>query len=79
MLNSYGFFCKKGDMFKQLDKRKEIDKELIYTHINGEQINICEKDIINGRYIILYGKGLPLDKYNVNRGDLICEINNYIK
>jgi DnaJ domain len=123
-INNNGFYCKDGDMFKQIEIKKtengeiengeiengeiengeiengeiengeiengetengeiengEIENgetengEKYYFHVNGDKIKIDENDIINNKYIIFYGLGLPLSKSGCNRGDLVCEI-----
>lgn len=79
--NNYGFFCKNGDMFKEikinsggLDSKLE-NNFFLYSHIDGKKIKIAKDEIIDNKYIILNGLGLPLNKFDDVRGDLICEIN----
>jgi DnaJ-class molecular chaperone len=78
--NNNGYYCKNKDMFKEIEieigieKNDETINQMFYYHINGEKIRINENEIIDNKYIIFYGFGLPLTNINNERGDLICEI-----
>jgi DnaJ-class molecular chaperone len=74
--NNKGFYCKNGDMFKEIEIEKNNENEdlMYYFHIDGEKIKINKDEIIDNKYIIFYGLGLPLSNVNNTRGDLVCEI-----
>lgn len=75
-INNKGYYCKNGDMFKEIniDKNAEV---INYQHLDGKMINIKRGDLLendNGnKYIIFNGFGLPKTD-DIKRGDLVCEI-----
>ena len=72
-MNNDGYYCKNGDMYKELKIQKFTDNDNIsFQHINKTIINIAPKDIIDDKYIIIPELGLPISK--TKRGDLVCEI-----
>jgi curved DNA-binding protein CbpA len=75
-INNCGYYCKNGDMFKEIINDNDNDKNetISYYHIDGKIININKNDFIDDKYIIFNGFGLPRPELLSGRGDLICEI-----
>lgn len=76
-INNYGYYCKNGDMFKEIkmnnsNNNSDNSETIMYYHIDGNEITINKKELIENKYIIFNGLGLPKCDSS-KRGDLICE------
>lgn len=80
VMNYKGFKIRNSDLFKKIKIPKNNNNNITIHHIDNTQIVINKCDLVDGKYIILKGKGLPRQdciNEQYERGDFLIEfINN---